>query len=619
MLQIEKIHIAFGETDLVEIDQWQIHPGQKVALVGPNGCGKSSLIRVLLQEELPRDGRVIRRSDVRVGYLPQQAVSGSTKTVWEEARSAMTRILALEVQIEELQQQTSAESQNQLVELLEAYSLAGGYNQEETIGQTLHGLGFAKEVWHNTCDSFSGGWQMRIALAKLLLSEPDVAILDEPTNHLDVPTKTWLAGHLQQVAYSILVVSHDHHFLDQFSSHVIEIRNKRLHTYTGNYTRFLQQRDQRIEQEQQAYEKQVAKAEHLQSYIDRFGAKATKARQAQSRKKQLEKLEIMEAPQGFEQRSKLRFAEAVASDYVTHELRKATVGWPNQAPLFKNVELRLERGMRLVLVGPNGCGKSTILKTLSGELFLQQGQRIVGEKIRLGIYAQDLAQHLPLDASPLQYIHEKCPTIGESEIRKVLGSLGLASNSHVREMQLLSGGEKARVVLAELSLNQYNVLFLDEPTNHLDTASSTAVADALSAFTGAVICISHEASFIEKVATHIGQCIGESVIIHQGFQAKYLECIQPKNAQKNNDDATKEYKAQQKERNRQQKIIREHKQVEEKIAQLEIRISELEAELYEHGSDLAKLQEITSTKTAVEIELENAMLLWEDLSNQIAG
>lgn len=619
MLAIHDLHIAFGETDLLSVDHWEIHPNQKIALVGHNGCGKSSLLKVLVGEALPRDGRLSQRKDFQLGYLPQKAVSGSTRSVWEEVKSGMTRLLKLEAHLKQCEQNVDTEAgQVALIEAMDAYRLAGGYQQEERIGSTLHGLGFAREDWHNGCDTFSGGWQMRIALAKLLLSDPDLAVLDEPTNHLDHPTKEWLAHHLSSVHYAILVVSHDHTFLDAFASHIMEIRNKQLHRYTGNYTQFLRQREERITLEQQTHEKNLAKAAHLQSYIDRFGAKATKAKQAQSRKKQLDKIDLSNAPQRETRRSTLRFHEAAPSDFIPFELRQASIGWPNHPSLFENVNLILERGMKMIIVGANGCGKSTLMKSLAGDLQLHAGQRKVGERIRLGIYAQDLAQHLPLDEDPVRYIHNRCPTIGETDIRKTLGALGLQTDSHTRVIEKLSGGEKSRVVLAELSLNQYNVLFLDEPTNHLDTASAEAVAQAILNFEGAVLAISHDAKFVETVATHIVQCIDNKIEVHAGFDAKLLDIQQSAKAAKAKSDNAQAHKERKQQRNRINRMKRDYAELEERIMELEEEIESIDGQMFEVASDAAALQALVDKKAQLEADLENAMEQWEQLGEELA-
>ncbi len=619
MLAIHDLHIAFGETDLLSVDHWEIHPNQKIALVGHNGCGKSSLLKVLVGEALPRDGRLSTRKDFQLGYLPQKAVSGSTRSVWDEVKSGMTRLLKLEAHLHKCEQDVDTEEgQIALIEAMDAYRLAGGYQQEERIGSTLHGLGFERDAWHKACDTFSGGWQMRIALAKLLLSDPDLAVLDEPTNHLDHPTKEWLAHHLSSVEYAILVVSHDHTFLDAFASHILEIRNKHLHRYTGNYTQFLRQREERMLLEQQTHEKNVAKAAHLQSYIDRFGAKATKAKQAQSRKKALDKIDLSNAPQREARRSILRFHEAAASDFIPYELQHASIGWPDHPSLFNDVGLSLERGMKMVIVGENGCGKSTLMKSLSGELPLHSGQRKVGDRIRLGVYAQDLAQHLPLDQHPVRYIHDRCPTIGETEIRKVLGALGLQSDSHTREIGKLSGGEKSRVVLAELSLNQYNVLFLDEPTNHLDTASAEAVASAVANFEGAVLAISHDAKFVEAVASHIAQCVDNTVQIHEGFDPKHLTIQQSAASRKAKSNNVQDHKERRKRRNQIQRWKREYEALEERIMEIEEEIEGTEGAMFEVASDLDALQKLTKHKESLEAELEQAMEQWETLGEQLA-
>ena len=621
MLTLSDLHIAFGELDLLYVETWTLHPRQKIALVGANGAGKSSLLRVLLREELPMGGTISLRKNTRIGYLPQKAVSGSDQSLWDEAKSGMSSLLKLEDELEDIQArlEKGEELEELLILKMEEFRLAGGYKQTETIGSTLHGLGFQKEDWEKSCAHFSGGWQMRIALAKLLLSKPDLAILDEPTNHLDYQAKEWLASHLTSVEYAVLIVSHDGSFLDRFCSHTIEIRNRKLHSYTGNHSFFLKQREERQNQERQAYEKQQVKLQHLQSYVDRFGAKATKAKQAQSRKKQLEKIERIDAPQSLYQRATLRFKEPPASDFLLYELQEATIGWHKDTPLLKNVNLRLEQGMRLVLVGANGSGKSTLLKTLLGKIPIQAGKKRVGNRIRLGLYSQDLAQQLPLDLNPLQYVHEKCPLCTETEIRKSLGALGLISNAHLRPIAQLSGGEKARVVLAELSLGGYNVLFLDEPTNHLDTASGEALAKALSLFAGAVLFISHDKNLIQKTATHVAQLQDDTVTVHVGYEEKYLAFVLSKKQAVAKLDAALSYKEQQKERNRRRKIKKEYELIEEKISEFEEHLEALEQQMFQAGNDLVEIQALQEQKEQVEEALEKALERWERLEEEIAA
>lgn len=620
MLNVSDLHIAFGELDLLYIENWTLHPKQKIALVGANGTGKSSFLRVVLQEELPMGGTVSLRPKTRIGYLPQKAVSGSTKPLWAEVKSGMSKIIALESELEDIQNRLEQGDQleDQLINKMEEFRIAGGYNQTETIGITLHGLGFQQEDWEKSCAYFSGGWQMRIALAKLLLSEPDLAILDEPTNHLDYQAKEWLSNHLSNVEYAVFIVSHDGTFLDRFCSHTIEIRNKALHSYTGDYSAFLRQRGERQIHEQLAYEKQQSKIQHLQSYIDRFGAKATKAKQAQSRKKQLDKIDRINAPQSTDLRSSLRFKEAPSSDFLLYELQNATIGWQKESPLLRNVNLRLEQGMRLVLVGANGSGKSTLLKTLLGKVPLLSGNRLVGNRIRLGLYSQDLAQQLPMDQTPLSYIHDSCPASKESEIRRALGSLGLASTAHNRQIELLSGGEKARVVLAELSLAGYNTLFLDEPTNHLDTASGDGLAKALASFEGAILFISHDKKLIERAATHVGQLQDDTLTIHLGYDEKYLEFTLSKVQVEAKTESALSYKEQQKERNLRRKTKREYDDIEERISQLEELIEGYDAQMFEAGNDLKAIQKLQNDKNSSEEELERAMERWEVLEEEIA-
>ena len=422
MIRLENVTIAPGGQPLVHEADWHIRPKDRVGLVGRNGTGKTSLIRTLLGELLLDSGKIEQQSGVTIGYLPQHAVSGSTDTVWVEVQRNMHAYHRLKAELEAAEQAVADDkprAHERLEEVTERFRLADGFAIESKIGGVLNGLGFETSEWHRSCAEFSGGWQMRIALARLLLSEPDLAILDEPTNHLDILARTWLAQFLANASFGTLIVSHDRHLMDKVCNRIVEIRHKRLHHYTGNYSQFLKERELRLTQSASAYEKQQDKIAHLEGFIERFGAKATKAKQAQSRKKQLEKMERIEAPTSLGAQPKLSLPEAPGCDSVVLQLKHADLGWTADVPILNDVSLQLERGMRVGVLGANGCGKTTLLRTLWGRLPLLKGIRKPGQKIRIGVFTQDLAAELPMDESPLEWISNQATMTPPERIRSI--------------------------------------------------------------------------------------------------------------------------------------------------------------------------------------------------------
>ena len=427
MLRVDGATISVGGRDVLVDAELHLHPGDHVGLVGHNGSGKTTLLRALVGELAPDAGSIVRRNQVRLGWLPQQAVSGSTETVWDEAKSAMVKINALQQELDAAQDavQNDSGAVDRLDRATEAFRLAGGFAVDEKIGEVLHGLGFGPENWHNHCDTFSGGWQMRIALARLLLSEPDVALLDEPTNHLDLEARSWLAGFLAKAPWAFLLVSHDRWLLDRCVKRVVEVRHKRLKSFTGTFTRYLEQRALQDQQQLNAAERQSKEVERLERFVERFGAKATKASQARSRKKALEKMERIEAPLSSRRRARFHLPEPPSGALAALSLVHADLGWDADKPVLRDVTLQLTRGTHTVLLGPNGSGKSTILKSFAGSLKLLAGRRVVGDRVRIGVFNQDLAATLPSDPSALAYLAAEVPTVPPQRIRAVLGALGL--------------------------------------------------------------------------------------------------------------------------------------------------------------------------------------------------
>ena len=621
MIQLENVSIAPGGNLLLSEINWRIHPGQRTALVGRNGTGKTTLIQTIIGEELPINGQITRSTKWKVGYLPQKAVAGSSKTLWEEVRYGMSKLRQAEQQLEKAQREAennTPQAAENLAAAMEKWRQVGGYREKEIIGHTLHGLGFTPQDWNKSCAHFSGGWQMRIALAKLLLAEPDIAILDEPTNHLDLLTRSWLANHLSQVKYSVIIVSHDKYFLNKVAKEVVELRDKQLHFYKGNYTDFIRMRNERIQQLQNQYEKQQTERKNLQKFIDKFGVKATKAKQAQDRKKKLERMKQLERPEHLKSGPKLSIVAGAPSAYVAIEVQKATIGWEKETPLLQDVNIRLERGMRLAVIGPNGCGKSTLLKTFSGLIAPLKGQRRTGESLNLGVFSQDIAQSLPADHNPIEYLHLRHLDHTIEKIRATLGAMGLSSDAHSRSIGQLSGGEKARVALAELALGKYNTLVLDEPTNHLDVETASALADGLKKFEGAILIISHDRGLIEEAATHLARIEGNKVSISIGVTASLLEPQTLQRSITKRTNTENSFAEQRKKSNAVKKLKRQIEELEERIENLESQIEMIDENLLLAGENYSELAKHVSRKEEASAQLEDTIAKWEELHERLS-
>jgi ATP-binding cassette subfamily F protein 3 len=525
MLRFENATVAVGGVDLLEGVDWHVPPGAKVGLVGRNGTGKTTLLRVAAGEHLLDSGKVERRANTRLGYLHQHSKVPPGRIVWEEVRSGMTALLTLEAELKRAEQAVERGEPGAVEKaerIAERFRLAGGYAMDERVGEVLAGLGFRKADWERPCETFSGGWQVRIALAKLLLAEPELLLLDEPTNHLDILARTWLAGFLGRSDQAVVVVSHDRHLLDRVTDRIVEVRNQRLHHFTGNFSSWMKQRTLRIEQEQAAYESQQEEIERLERFVDRFRAKATKAAQAQSRQKVLDKMDRLDAPEG-EKDPRLNLPDAPPCSEEVVVIEEAALGWPGGPAVLQVDELVLSRGMRVALLGPNGAGKSTLLHSLAGGLPLQSGRRRVGRGVRVGFFTQDLARDLPADEPAVKVVALQAPMAPESKVRAALGALGLTGEMALRLVGSLSGGEKARVALAGFCVRPANLLLLDEPTNHLDVVTVEVLIGALQEFTGALVVSTHDRHLVEAIATHVAVIREGRLEIREGVRPEDFE------------------------------------------------------------------------------------------------
>ena len=620
MLRLDDITLTVGNHELLSGASLHVRPHDRIGLVGRNGTGKTSLLRMLLGELEPEQGMLHRQGGVEFGYLPQKAVSGSTKTVWDEARLGLQRLRRLQDRMETLEAAVTSgdtEAVERYSDAQELFRLAGGYAMDERVGEVLHGLGFSPEDWERTCDTFSGGWQMRIALARLLLSSPDLLLLDEPTNHLDLTARSWLARYLSNVRHAVIVVSHDRHLLDAVPNRTVEIRHKRLTAFSGNLTAWMKERAQREALESAQFEKQQGEIARLERFVERFGAKATKAAQARSKQKALDRMDRIEAPLQEGAGPRLRLPEAPGCSEVVLTLREATFGWPDQPPVIAGGDIEIRRGERWAVLGPNGVGKSTLLHALRGTRPLREGRRKVGNAVRMNVFTQDLASELDPDLAALDVVLARAPSATPQQGRGALGALGLRGDAALRPIRSLSGGQKARVVLAAFSLQPANVLLLDEPTNHLDVVSVEALADAIDCFEGAVIFVTHDRWFVERLATHVAIVANGSLATHHEVRKEHLEPI-THHASVPVSDASREEtgaathadrKANKRERRRLERLVEKS---EAEIEALEAEIAAIDEALFSVGEDYARAQTLGEQRAQLAETLDRTVMTWEE-------
>src|SRR5579864_4379422 len=535
MIQLTGAGKRFGHKLLFEDVNWLITNHDHIGLVGGNGTGKSTVMKVLAGMDTFDYGSLTIAKGTSAGYLPQDGLTLSGRTVFAECMSVFDDVRAMEQELESLMHSmaeldhTSPEyaavaDRYQRVE--HEFRARDGYSIEAEVGRVLMGLGFGKEDWQRLTDEFSGGWQMRLALAKLLLQKPNLLLLDEPTNHLDLEARNWLEEYLQNYPHAFLLISHDRYFLDVTVNKIAEIWNKRFWFYTGNYDKFLAQKTQRNEQLQAAYKNQRDRIEQLEVFINRFRYTATKAKQVQSRIKELEKIERIEIPPE-EKTIHFSFPQPKASGRIVAEFDGVAKAYPGrngagEKEVFRDVSFMIERGDRIALVGVNGAGKSTLIKLLAGTEALSGGAFRLGHNVLADYFAQDQYKELDPDARILDDLGELSPRSTETELRGLLGCFLFSEDDVFKKIGVLSGGERGRYALLRLLLHPANFLLLDEPTNHLDLRAKDVLLNALMEYTGTVVFVSHDRYFIDKLATRVFEIGGGKVEIFPGNYEDYL-------------------------------------------------------------------------------------------------
>ncbi len=529
MLSLQNAGKRFGPRILFLEANWLIRSREKTALVGANGTGKSTLMKVLAGLETLDYGALQQTKGMSIGYLPQEGLRLTGRTVFQECLTVFDELRAMEQEIEHIAGQLSTldhasaeyDSAAERFSLLqERFHALDGYALDAQVGSVLTGLGFSKEDWTRQTDEFSGGWQMRIALAKLLLAKPNLLLLDEPTNHLDLETRNWLEDYLKNYPFGYILISHDRYFLDVTIDRTVEIWNKRLNIYQGNYTKYLSQKDERRTQLESAYRNQRIQIEHLEAFINRFRAQATKAKQVQSRIKELEKIERIEIPDD-EPVIHFKFPQPPASGRTVVEAINLSKSYDSKQVL-KNVNFTIERGDRVALVGVNGAGKSTLIRLLTSDEIPTSGQVKLGHNVLSEYFAQDQYKVLNGDARMLDDISRAALKVPEGELRSLLGCFLFSGDDVFKPLGVLSGGERNRYALARILVSPSNFLLLDEPTNHLDMRAKDVLLEAIAAFSGTVVFVSHDRYFIDRLATRVLEVENGGVTSYPGNYEDYL-------------------------------------------------------------------------------------------------
>jgi len=529
VIQLSSLSKSFGDRVLLDAVTWQIDDRERVGLSGPNGAGKTTLLKMLAGIDEPDGGTVVKPAGLTIGYLPQDGLAHSGRTLREEASLAFKPLLDMKAEIASLEdrlgdEQASHEEHEAMLsrysELQEEFRRSDGYTIELKVTTVLRGLGFPDEDLEKNTETFSGGWQMRIALARLLLGRPGLLLLDEPTNHLDLDARNWLEEYLSDYPHAVILVSHDRYFLDAVVTRITEIGMRTLTDYIGNYSAYIKERDARMERLRQQKHDQGEEIERMQAFINRFRYQATKASQVQSRIKMLDKIVRIEIPPD-RKRVRFHFPACQKSGRMVMELKHVRK-WYGTTRVFGDVNLHIERGDRIALIGPNGAGKSTLMRMLSGVDAPDTGERVEGHQMVMQYFAQDEAAKLDPTKNVYQTLAGDSPIQMVPHIRTILGGFLFSGDDIEKPVRVLSGGERTRLAVARMLLRPANTLLLDEPTNHLDLDSKDVLLDALEDFGGTLIFVSHDRYFVDKLATKIIEIGHGDASVYPGNYEEFL-------------------------------------------------------------------------------------------------
>jgi ATP-binding cassette subfamily F protein 3 len=532
MLRLEHVSKIYPTGEVLKDINWEVKPGDRIGLVGVNGAGKSTQLKIIAGEMEPTSGQIVRPNSLHIAYLTQEFEVDPSRTVREEFWTVFVEANAAQQAIAQVQRQMETASMEELDKLIHKLDRAqrqfeglDGYGLEARIEKILPEMGFEPEDGDRLVSAFSGGWQMRMSLGKILLQAPDLLLLDEPTNHLDLETIEWLETYLKGLSTPMVIVSHDREFLDRLCTQIVETERGVSSTYLGNYTAYLQQKEEAQLAQLSAFERQQKELEKQQTFVDRFRASATRSTQAKSREKQLDKIERIEAPTGSVRTLHFRFPPAPRSGREV-VIIKDLVHTYDQKILFLGADLLIERGDRVAFVGPNGAGKSTLLHLMMGMEQPTEGSVKLGDhNVIPGYFEQNQAEVLDLDKTVMETIHDEVPDWKNEEVRTLLGRFLFSSDTVFKKVSALSGGEKARLALAKMLLRPANLLILDEPTNHLDIPAKEMLEESIQNYDGTVIVVSHDRYFISQVANKIVEIRDGELRLYRGDYHYYLDKI----------------------------------------------------------------------------------------------
>lgn len=633
LLQANQIARYFGADTLFENIHLEVASKARIGLVGRNGAGKSTLLKIIASIEAPDAGQVIKNKQATLGYLAQDTGLDSTETIWNEMLKAFEKVRQMEARMREVEIAIgdTPETEARYASLLKEYDQLqhdfneqNGYGYENEIRSVLHGFKFDNSFYDKEISTLSGGQKTRLALARMLLVKPDILILDEPTNHLDIETLAWLEDYLQGYAGALLIVSHDRYFLDRVVNEIYEISRHKIRHYKGNYSRYLDLKAAQLASDWKAYEKQQEEIGKLEDFVARNLVRASTTKRAQSRRKTLEKMDRLDRPDGKEKSARFMFDIDKISGNVVLQVEEAAIGYEDT--LSEPVDLDIRREDAIALVGPNGIGKSTLLKSLIGQLPFIKGTPHFGTNVTIGYYDQGQAD-LHGNKTILAELWDEHPTTPEKEIRSVLGGFLFSGEDVEKTIPLLSGGEKARVALAKLSMNRENFLILDEPTNHLDIDNKEVLENALIDYQGTLLFVSHDRYFINRIANKVIELSPEGSKLYLGDYDYYLEKKREEEEiaelQAKENDPVEVPKKKFHQDKEQQKLIRslrrKIKSIEENLSSLDEKIDALETQMSHPDilNDHVQLLELTNELETAKAFQEEQLASWEELSLEL--
>ena len=609
--QINKGSKSYGGNGVFENIQFEIRNTEKIAVVGRNGCGKTTLMRIIAEMEDLDKGEIHKENGLQIGYLAQTTFENEDLSVEEALMQSFEKVLQMENQLRMMEEQMSERHDeaflNSYAKLQQAYEEAGGYQWQSEMMNVFTRFGFEIEEIQRPIHTFSGGQKTRLAFVKLLLSKPDILLWDEPTNHLDIMTIEWLQGYVKRYPKAVVVVSHDRMFLDDVCDVVYELEYGTMRRYVGNYTNYVQVKKQDVEQQRSAYIRHQKEIKRMEELIEKFRYKKNKAAFAQSKIKYLERMDVIENPEVDQKSFKARFQPAIKGGKNVLSIAQLGIGYDQE---LCNVTLELMRGQKVAVIGANGCGKSTLLKTLMGDVAPLSGSFLYGHQIDVGYFDQELAQ-FQSGETLLEEVWKDFPDLNRTEARSALGCFLFTGDDVFKTVDVLSGGEKVRLSFVKLMLSQPNLLLMDEPTNHLDLIGKEALEEALQDYEGTMLFVSHDRYFISKLAT--------ALVVIENNQATYIPLTYNEYMEKNKQEVKVEKQQVRKGKERGINYKREVKKLEEKIASNEEQIDNLKQLRFEpeYYNDYQKMQELDGQIEALENELMEMMMLWEEYSEYL--